>query len=92
MCLLSQGLKLVADPSVIRASILPRSALVVQFEDGTAFDAEGAVYTANGIRQRDRSRKSTTLPMDEATLVVQALPRAALTPLAEVEAKGHLPQ
>lgn len=56
----AQGLKLVSDPSVIRASILRAVAdgrVVVHHEDGTAFDAAGAVYTVNGVRQRDKNRK-----------------------------------
>jgi hypothetical protein len=76
----AQGLKLVADPSVIRTSVLRGVAdgrLVVQQEDGTAFDAEGAVHTANGIRQRDRGRSLTTLPMDEATVVAETASDAA---------------
>lgn len=73
--LAAQGLKLVTDPSVIRASILRAVAegrLVVRQEDGTAFDKDGAVHTINGVRQRDPHRKLTTLPMDEATLVAEA--------------------
>ncbi|WP_287359318.1 DUF499 domain-containing protein [Mesorhizobium sp.] len=71
----AQGLKLVGDPSVIRASILravTEGKLVVHQEDGSAFDNEGAVYTSNNVRQRDKGRKLTTLPMDEVTLVAEA--------------------
>jgi hypothetical protein len=71
----AQGLKLVSDPSVVRASILRAVAegrLVVRQEDGAAFDKDGAVHTANGVRLRDAHRKLTTLPMDDATLVAEA--------------------
>ena len=76
----AQGLKLVSDPSVIRASILRAvtdGRVVVHLEDGTAFDGEGAVYTVNGVRQRDKNRKLSTLPMDTATLVAEASSEAA---------------
>ncbi|MCK1542030.1 ATP-binding protein [Bradyrhizobium sp. 179] len=76
----AQGLKLVSDPSVIRASILRAVAegrLVVRQEDGVAFDKLGAVHMANGIRQRDSHRKLTTLPMDETTHVAGATSTAA---------------
>lgn len=72
--LAAQGLKLVSEPSVIRASILravTEGKLVVRQEDGTAFDKDGAVYNSNNIRQREKGRKLTTLPMDEATLVAE---------------------
>ncbi len=71
----AQGLKLVRDPSVIRASILravDQGRLVVQLEDETAFDNQGAVYTANGVRQRDKLRKLATLPIDGKTLLAEA--------------------
>lgn len=71
----AQGLKLVSDPSVIRASILRAVAegrLAISQEDGVAFDKDGAVHLANGVRQRDPHRKLTTLPMDETTLVAEA--------------------
>jgi len=71
----AQGLKLVSDPSVVRASILRAVAegrLVVRQNDGAAFDKDGAVHTSNGVRQRDAHRKLTTLPMDDATLVAES--------------------
>lgn len=71
----AQGLRLVGDPSVIRASILrgvAQGRLVVRQEDGTAFDHEGAIYSSHGVRRRDPGRKLATLPMDEATLVAEA--------------------
>jgi hypothetical protein len=70
----AQGLRLVGDPSVIRASILravQQGVLAVRQDDGAAFDKGGAVHTTNGLRQRDVGRKLTTLPMDEATLVAE---------------------
>ena len=71
----AQGLRLVPNTTVVRASILRGVAegkLVVKQEDGTAFDAEGAVFTTNGHRRRDPGRKLTTLPMDEATRIAEA--------------------
>jgi hypothetical protein len=44
----------------------------VLLEDGTAFDQNGAVVSANGQRRRDDGRKLTTLPMDDATRVAEA--------------------
>jgi hypothetical protein len=70
----AQGLRLVGDPSVIRASILravTQGVLAVRQDDGAAFDKDGAVYTSNGQRRRDMGRKLSTLPMDEATLVTE---------------------
>ena len=83
--LAAQGLKLVADPSVIRGSILRGVAegrLVVQQEDGTAFDMKGAVHRATGVPQRDAGRRLYTLPMDEATLVAEATSETARAWLA----------
>ncbi len=71
----AQGLKLVADPTVIRASILRGVAegkLVVRQDDGTAFDKDGGVFTSAGIKRRDQGRKLTTLPMDDSVLVAEA--------------------
>ncbi|MGG5821905.1 DUF499 domain-containing protein [Falsiroseomonas sp. HW251] len=71
----AQSLRLVPNATVVRASILRAVAegkLAVRQEDGTAFDAKGAVYTTNGHRRRDDGRKLTTLPMDEATRVAEA--------------------
>lgn len=71
----AQGLRLVPNATVVRASILRAVAdgkLAVRQEDGTAFDSNGAVYTTNGHRRRDDGRKLTTLPMDEATRVAEA--------------------
>lgn len=73
--LAAQGLRLVPNATVVRSSILRAVAdgkLVVRQEDGTAFDAKGAVFTTNGHRRRDEGRKLTTLPMDEATRVAEA--------------------
>ncbi|MGH7120495.1 MAG: DUF499 domain-containing protein, partial [Acetobacteraceae bacterium] len=62
-----QGLRLVGDPSVIRASILravEQGRLAVRWEDGTAFDKDGAVVDGpNKIRRRDAGRKLQTLAM-----------------------------
>jgi hypothetical protein len=73
--LAAQGLKLVNDASVIRASILrgvEHGRLAVRLEDGSAFDKEGAVVDGpGGMRRRDTGRKLQTLPMDEATLVTE---------------------
>ncbi|MBB5688600.1 hypothetical protein FHS88_000716 [Roseomonas alkaliterrae] len=90
----AQGLKLVSDPSVIRASILravTEGRLVVRLEDGTAFDKDGAVATSNGIRQRDPGRKLNTLPMDEATLVAEAGSTAAQDWLKTTKGMGEKP-
>ncbi|MTW18316.1 DUF499 domain-containing protein [Rhodoplanes serenus] len=76
----AQGLRLVPNATVVRSSILRAVAdgkLVVQQEDGTAFDAKGAVYTANGHRQRDEGRKLTTLPMDDGTRIAEAASNTA---------------
>lgn len=71
----AQGLKLVSDPSVIRASILrgrEQGRLAIRLEDGSAFDKDGAVVDVpGGMRRRDSARKLQTLPMDEATLVAE---------------------
>jgi Protein of unknown function (DUF499) len=73
--LAAQGLRLVSDPSVIRASILravEQGRLVVRLEDGTAFDKDGAVVNGSGnMRRRETGRKLHTLAMDEATLVTE---------------------
>ena len=71
----AQGLRLVPNATVVRASILRAVAdgkLAVRQEDGTAFDATCAVYTSNGHRRRDEGRKLTTLPMDEVTRIALA--------------------
>lgn len=71
----AQGLRLVPNATIVRSSILRAvtdGRLVVRQEDGTAFDAKGAVYTSNGKRLRDKDRKLTTLPMDETTRVAEA--------------------
>lgn len=76
----AQGLRLVPNATVVRASILRAVAdgkLAVRQEDGTAFDAKGAVYTTNGHRRRDEGRKLTTLPMDEAIRVAESGSAAA---------------
>ena len=86
----AQGLRLVPNASVVRASILRAVAdgkLVVRQEDGTAFDAKGAVFTMGGHRRRDEGRKLTTLPMDEATLVAEAGSAAAQNWLKETGAQ-----
>jgi hypothetical protein len=71
----AQGLKLVSDSSVIRASILrgvEQGRLAVRLEDGSAFDKDGAVVDGpGGTRRRDAGRKLQTLPMDETTLVAE---------------------
>jgi hypothetical protein len=68
-------LRLVGDPSVIRASILcgvEHGRLAVRLEDGSAFDKPGAVVDGpGGTRRRDSGRKLQTLPMDETTLVAE---------------------
>jgi hypothetical protein len=73
--LAAQRLKLVSDPSVIRASILKgvdQGRLAVVLEDGSAFDKDGAVVGgANNVRRCDTGRKLQTLPMDETTLVAE---------------------
>jgi hypothetical protein len=86
-------MKLVADPSVVRNSILravKEGRLVVRQEDGTAFDKDGAVYTVNGMRQRDSARKLLTLPMDEATQVAAA-GSAAATEWLKIAGFGERP-
>jgi hypothetical protein len=91
----AQGLRLVPNATIVRASILRAVAdgkLVVRQEDGTAFDAKGAVYTINGHRRRDEGRKLTTLPMDEATLVAEAGSAAASAWLKESGAQEAMPQ
>jgi hypothetical protein len=68
--LAAQGLRLVGDNSVIRASILrgvQHGRLTVRSADGTAFDKDGAVFGG----RRNEDRKLQTLPMDETTLVAQ---------------------
>jgi hypothetical protein len=70
----AQGLRLLPNATIVRSSILRAltdGKLAVRQEDGTAFDAKGAVYTTNGYRRRDEARKLTTLPMDEATRVAE---------------------
>jgi hypothetical protein len=73
--LAARGLRLVSDPSVIRKSILQaveHGRLVVRWEDGSAFDKDGAVVSGPGnVRRRDPGRKLHTLPMDETTLVAE---------------------
>jgi hypothetical protein len=73
--LAAQDLRLVSDPSVIRASILwavKQGRLAVRWDDGTAFDRNGAVVDGQGgTRHRDSGRKLHTLPMDETTLVAE---------------------
>ncbi len=73
--LAAQGLRLVSDPSVIRASILravEQGRLAVRWEDDTTFDKDGAVIDGpGGTRRRDSGRKLHTLPMDETTLVAE---------------------
>ena len=73
--LAAQGLKLVSDPSVIRASILrgvEQGRLAVRLEEGSAFDKDGAVVDGpGGTRRREAGRKLHTLPMDETTLVAE---------------------
>lgn len=90
----AQGLRLVPNATVVRASILRAVAdgkLAVRQEDGTAFDAKGAVYTTNGHRRRDEGRKLTTLPMDEATRVAEAGSATAQGWLKESGAQEPLP-
>ena len=71
--LAAPDLRLVSDPSVIRASILrgvEHGRLAVRLEGGSAFDKDGSVVDGpGGTRRRDAGRKLQTLPMDEATLV-----------------------
>jgi hypothetical protein len=69
------GLKLVADNSIIRASILKaveQGVLAVRTAEGQAYDKAGGVYHANGKRQRDPELKLTTLAIDDQTLVAPA--------------------
>jgi hypothetical protein len=87
----AQGLRLVPNATVVRSSILRAvadSKLAVRQEDGTAFDAKGAVYTTNGHRRRDGGRKLTTLPMDDATRVAEAASATAQAWLRESDAPG----
>jgi hypothetical protein len=73
--LAAPDLRLVGDPSVIRASILrgvEHGRLVVRLEDGSAFDKDGVVVDGpGGTRRRDAGRKLHTLPMGETTLVAE---------------------
>ena len=73
--LAAQGLRLVSNPWVIRASILravEQGRLVVRLDDGTAFDKDGAVVDGPGnMRGRNTGRKLHTLAMDDATLVAE---------------------
>jgi hypothetical protein len=66
------GLRLVAEPSVVRNSILravAESALVVRTSTGVAYDAQGAVESVNGVAIRKTGVKLTTLALDKETLV-----------------------
>lgn len=90
----AQGLRLVSDPSVIRGSILRAvrsGTLVVRTEDGTAYDAAGAVARVGGLRRREEGRQLKTLPMDEATLVAQAASSAAKEWLLTDDGLGEAP-
>ena len=69
------GLRLVAEPSVVRNSILravEQGALVVQTNAGVAYDAKGAVEHVNGVATRKNAVKLTTLALDEKTLAALA--------------------
>lgn len=72
------GLRLVAEPSVVRNSILravEQGALVVRSSAGVSYDAQGAVDRVNGVATRKNAVKLTTLALDEETLA--ALPDSA---------------
>jgi hypothetical protein len=65
------GLRLVAEPSVVRNSILravEQGALVVRTSAGVAYDAQGAVESVNGVAMRKNGVKLTTLALDKETL------------------------
>jgi hypothetical protein len=69
------GLRLVAEPSVVRNSILravEQGVLVVQNSTGVAYDAKGAVEHVNGVATRKNGLKLTTLPLDDKTLAALA--------------------
>jgi hypothetical protein len=79
--LAAPDLRLVSDPSVIRASILrgvEHGQLAVRLDDGFAFDKDGAVVDGPaGTRRRIADRKLQTLAMDETTLVAEIGGRVA---------------
>ena len=71
----SPRLLLVAEPSVVRNSILraiKQGVLVVQSSAGVAYDAKGAVEPVNGVATRKNGVSLTTLPLDDKTLAALA--------------------
>ena len=65
------GLRLVAEPSVVRNSILravAEGALVVRTSAGVGYDAQGAVESVNGVPLRKTGVKLTALALDKETL------------------------
>lgn len=66
------GLRLAADPSALRNSVLrgvSEGRLVVRDAGGVAFDSIGATYRQNNETRRDEGRKLTTLAISEEVLV-----------------------
>ena len=74
------GLRLVAEPSVVRNSILravEQGVLVVQSSTGVAYDVKGAVEHVNGVATRKNGVKLTTLALDDKTLAALAVSETA---------------
>lgn len=88
--LAAKGLRLVADPGVVRRSIqsgVSSGKVIVLTANGTAYDQDGCVAGPDGARRRTTGTPDT-FPLDDTTLVTIPGSASAATWLKEDEQEG----